>query len=225
MFARPSDEKEGTEAQWERLLSTPGSASPAPAPSPWKPPPWQPAPARAMFARPSNEKEGTEAQWERLLSAAGSASPAPAPSPWQSPPSQPAPAAPAPRVLQADSVQRRQGPRPPCSSDSPAHTDKITGGGDGPSMAPTIVLREVEVQLPASKHTLRGIRYSAGGAGLPESGGRWLLLHGWLDNAGSFDRLVPLLFEKGLAHDVTALDMSGEARSYDYNLSSTAYGL
>ena len=37
-----------------------------------------------------------------------------------------------------------------------------------------------------------------------------LALHGWLDNAGSFDRIAPLLAEK---HYVVALDLKGHGRS------------
>jgi pimeloyl-ACP methyl ester carboxylesterase len=77
------------------------------------------------------------------------------------------------------------------------------------------VADEVEIQLPASTHTIRGLRYrsAADNADGTPDGGRWILLHGWLDNAGSFDRLVPHLFSSGLARDVTALDMSGHGRS------------
>lgn len=77
------------------------------------------------------------------------------------------------------------------------------------------VADEVEVRLPASTHTIRGLRYrsDADAADSTPDGGRWILLHGWLDNAGSFDRLVPHLFSLGLARDVTALDMSGHGQS------------
>lgn len=53
-------------------------------------------------------------------------------------------------------------------------------------------------------------------AGVEIAGKRWrngglpvIALHGWLDNAASFDRLAPLL-----AADVVALDLSGHGRSY-----------
>ena len=49
--------------------------------------------------------------------------------------------------------------------------------------------------------------------------GRWLLLHGWLDTAASFDLLVPELFRQAAAgagvgvRQVVALDMMGHGRS------------
>ena len=81
---------------------------------------------------------------------------------------------------------------------------------------------------------LQGIRYTRAGVvddvaidygrdpllsstrGADYGGGRWLLLHGWLDNAASFDRFVPCLFEASGAEavsEVVALDMSGHGRS------------
>lgn len=54
-------------------------------------------------------------------------------------------------------------------------------------------------------------------AGVPIAGKRWrngsrpvLALHGWLDNAASFDRLAPLL----TGADVVAVDLSGHGLSY-----------
>ena len=43
----------------------------------------------------------------------------------------------------------------------------------------------------------------------PEGGARVIALHGWLDNAASFDRLAPLLPELHLV----ALDLAGHGRS------------
>ncbi|KAL1495479.1 hypothetical protein AB1Y20_016845 [Prymnesium parvum] len=70
-----------------------------------------------------------------------------------------------------------------------------------------------EFSIPAMRgHTLRGLRYMDVTA--PSDGSsRWLLLHGWLDNAASFERLVPQLFSTHLANDVTAVDMSGHGKS------------
>jgi len=95
-------------------------------------------------------------------------------------------------------------PRPPRASRQPTRMSDA---------APRV--EEVEVTLPASKHTVRGLRYRAAGASseAKQDCGRWIFLHGWLDNAGSFDRLVPHLFSSGIATDITAIDMSGHGRS------------
>lgn len=59
--------------------------------------------------------------------------------------------------------------------------------------------------------------FAASVAGVPMAGKRWrngprpvLALHGWLDNAASFDRLAPLLRDA----DVVALDLAGHGLSY-----------
>ena len=76
---------------------------------------------------------------------------------------------------------------------------------------------EFEFELPAMRgHTLRGLRYQRAATATSTAdaaSGRWLLLHGWLDNAASFERLVPELFAEGVAHDVCAVDMSGHGLS------------
>jgi pimeloyl-ACP methyl ester carboxylesterase len=53
-----------------------------------------------------------------------------------------------------------------------------------------------------------GLRVAARAWGPPD-GPRWLLLHGWLDNAASFDRLAPLLGGQRLV----ALDLPGHGLS------------
>ena len=61
--------------------------------------------------------------------------------------------------------------------------------------------------------TLRGTRYSPNDANA--DGGRWLLLHGWLDNSDSFAQLAPKLCDAdGAAFgDVVALDLAGHGLS------------
>jgi len=61
-------------------------------------------------------------------------------------------------------------------------------------------------------------------AGVDIAGKRWrngtrpvLALHGWLDNAASFDRLAPLLTDA----DVVALDLAGHGLSYHRTLQAT----
>jgi pimeloyl-ACP methyl ester carboxylesterase len=73
-----------------------------------------------------------------------------------------------------------------------------------------------ELTLP-----IAGLQVAARAWGPPD-GPRWLLLHGWLDNAGSFDRLAPLLPGQRLI----ALDLPGHGLSEwrradaDYSLTS-----
>ena len=68
----------------------------------------------------------------------------------------------------------------------------------------------VEVAVPEA-WTLRGTRYSPNDAN--SDGGRWLFLHGWLDNSDSFAALAPKLCDAdGAAFaDVVALDLAGHA--------------
>jgi len=99
---------------------------------------------------------------------------------------------------------------------------------------------EIEIVLPSSGgHTIRGIRYIRGGNDNNNHDkdrdtvknedqdenishyNRWIFLHGWLDNAASFDYLIPSLFglqekEKAsdfVVDDVVAIDMSGHGKS------------
>lgn len=46
-----------------------------------------------------------------------------------------------------------------------------------------------------------------------ESGTNWLALHGWLDNAGSFDTLAPLLLSSWPTHSLLCLDYPGHGLS------------
>jgi pimeloyl-ACP methyl ester carboxylesterase len=64
------------------------------------------------------------------------------------------------------------------------------------------VVREIEIALPHLQLAAR----TWGDAGLP----RLLALHGWLDNAASFDRLAPLLCEQ---FHIVALDLPGHGWS------------
>ena len=68
----------------------------------------------------------------------------------------------------------------------------------------------VEVAVPGGL-TLRGTRYASDAS----EGGRWLLLHGWLDNSDSFAALAPKLCDAdGAAFaDVVALDLAGHGLS------------
>jgi len=76
------------------------------------------------------------------------------------------------------------------------------------SLAP--VCREVQVPVPwgviAAKHwTLP--HHS------PETLTNWVTLHGWLDNAGSFDTLAPLLLSASPAQSLLCLDYPGHGLS------------
>jgi len=62
--------------------------------------------------------------------------------------------------------------------------------------------REIEIELPHLRLAARAF----GDPGLP----KLLALHGWLDNAASFDRLAPLLCEY---FHIVALDLPGHGRS------------
>jgi len=70
-----------------------------------------------------------------------------------------------------------------------------------------------EIRLTGSD----GLRLAAKrwtGATAAGGGPRILALHGWLDNASSFDRLAPLLLERlGDAAMLVALDFPGHGRS------------
>mmetsp|Transcript_23544 Transcript_23544/g.54776 ORF Transcript_23544/g.54776 Transcript_23544/m.54776 type:complete len:366 (+) Transcript_23544:145-1242(+) len=44
-------------------------------------------------------------------------------------------------------------------------------------------------------------------------GKRWIAVHGYLDNASSFDKLAPLMVEQGLASAVVCLDLAGHGLS------------
>ena len=65
-------------------------------------------------------------------------------------------------------------------------------------------MRVAELSIPLGERTLAARAW--GDASNPPM----LALHGWLDNAGSFDRLAPLLAE---THYVVALDLKGHGRS------------
>lgn len=67
---------------------------------------------------------------------------------------------------------------------------------------PWVRMTELEVAIP-------GLRLAALSHGDPEAP-PLLALHGWLDNAASFDRLAPLLAAR---HRVIALDFPGHGRS------------
>lgn len=58
---------------------------------------------------------------------------------------------------------------------------------------------------------VEGLRI-AGKAWGPAGGEPWLAVHGWLDNAGSFDLLAPLLAQGG--RRVVAIDLPGHGRSH-----------
>jgi len=65
-------------------------------------------------------------------------------------------------------------------------------------------MRVAELSIPRGDRTLAARAW--GDPSLPTM----LALHGWLDNAGSFDRLAPLLAD---THYVVALDLEGHGRS------------
>ena len=70
------------------------------------------------------------------------------------------------------------------------------------TMASAIQVREIEIALPH----LRVAARAWGDPALPPL----LALHGWLDNAASFDRLAPLLCEH---FHIVAIDLPGHGRS------------
>lgn len=69
--------------------------------------------------------------------------------------------------------------------------------------------------MPGTDLVLRGLRHasasSAQARASDDGGGRWIFLHGWLDNAESFSRLVPRLSDDFA--DVVALDFAGHGLS------------
>jgi pimeloyl-ACP methyl ester carboxylesterase len=65
-------------------------------------------------------------------------------------------------------------------------------------------MRIAELSIPLGDRTLAARAWGA------PSKPPMLALHGWLDNAGSFDRLAPLLAD---SHYVVALDLKGHGRS------------
>ncbi|KAH8064392.1 hypothetical protein JL722_1257 [Aureococcus anophagefferens] len=71
----------------------------------------------------------------------------------------------------------------------------------------------VECAVPGTGLVLRGVRHAFGGPAAEDGGGRWIFLHGWLDNAASFERLAPLLASDPSFADVVLLDLAGHGLS------------
>mmetsp|Transcript_16581 Transcript_16581/g.49950 ORF Transcript_16581/g.49950 Transcript_16581/m.49950 type:complete len:358 (-) Transcript_16581:54-1127(-) len=73
----------------------------------------------------------------------------------------------------------------------------------------------VECTVPGLGLALRGERYAPAAPSAKTDEGRWLLLHGWLDNADSFSQLAPRLCaaDAAIFGDVVALDMAGHGLS------------
>jgi pimeloyl-ACP methyl ester carboxylesterase len=84
---------------------------------------------------------------------------------------------------------------------------------------------DITVTLPGGR-ALKGICFErpsphksiddVGGQDDSLGGGNWLCLHGWLDNASTFERLIPHLFSSGptrLFKKVVALDLAGHGQS------------
>lgn len=69
--------------------------------------------------------------------------------------------------------------------------------------------------MPGLGLALRGERYAPAAPSAKTDEGRWLLLHGWLDNADSFSQLAPRLCaaDAAIFGDVVALDMAGHGLS------------
>ena len=106
------------------------------------------------------------------------------------------------------SLWPRMGPRPhPASRMSRLQMTEsslaLAGSGPGP--------QDDVIVLPSGfKMAVRVWGDPAVAPGRPQD--RWLALHGWADNAASFDRLAPLLLEAG-ATCVVALDGAGHGLS------------
>lgn len=76
-----------------------------------------------------------------------------------------------------------------------------------------------ECQFNIAGRVIRGKRWGS------EAGRPVLALHGWMDNAGSFNYLAPALIEQlGMDLNFVALDMAGHGQS-DHKIGLGAYNI
>ena len=74
-------------------------------------------------------------------------------------------------------------------------------------------VRSMSTPTECTYHCSDGVRLAALRWGCPSSKRRMLCLHGWMDNAASFSRLVPSLLDSYADTEIVALDFPGHGLS------------
>ena len=88
---------------------------------------------------------------------------------------------------------------------------KASGTGVMDSTNPPVLVRDDIIVLPSGFELAVRI-WGDPQASPDQPQHRWLALHGWADNAASFDRLAPMLVREGAAC-VVAIDAAGHGLS------------